>query len=91
RGGLHYLLVLAFLLYCLLFDDPFRAGINGPLTPNTSALYTVFVLMGVIVLQELYRGWRGNDLLLGLRSGGQMIVEGLENGARNMVGIAVAT
>lgn len=91
RSGLHYLLVLGFLLYCLLFDDPFRAGINGPLTPNTSALYTVFALMLVVLAQELYLGWRRGNLVMGLRSGAQMIVEGLENGARNMVGIAIAT
>lgn len=91
RGGLHYLLILAFLLYCLLFDDPFRPGINGPLTPNTSALYTVFALMVVVLAQELYLGWRRGNLVMGLRSGLQMLVDGLESGARNMVGIAIAT
>jgi TRAP-type uncharacterized transport system fused permease subunit len=34
---------------------------------------------------------RQGDALMGLRSGGQMILDGLETGARNMVGIAVAT
>ncbi|MDX2007355.1 MAG: TRAP transporter permease [Meiothermus sp.] len=81
--GLHYLLPIGYLFYALIVQE---------LSPNRAALNTIFVMLVIIVVQELVVYLRsGRGAVLGLRSGGQMILDGLETGARNMISIAVAT
>jgi len=83
RSGLHYLLPLAYLLYALV-------GLR--LTPERAALNTVFLMALLILLQEAWRAWRsGAGVGFGLLKGGRLLLEGLEAGARGMVGIALAT
>ncbi|RDI95704.1 TRAP transporter permease [Meiothermus sp. QL-1] len=83
RAGVHYGLPLAYLLYALLI-----AG----LSPERAALNSIFLMVGIVLLQELYRAWReGRGAGSGLASFGRILVEGFANGARNMVGIAIAT
>ncbi len=82
-SGLHYLIPVAYLLYALILLR---------LTPERSALNAIFLLLGLILLQEAWRGWRGGrGFWWGLLKGGVEIARGLEAGARNMVPIAVAT
>lgn len=83
RAGLHYVFPLAYLLYALLVIE---------MSPERAALNTIFLMMGVALLQELYRAQRsGQGIVSGLRSFAQIVIEGFANGARNMVGIAIAT
>lgn len=83
RSGLHYLIPVFVLLYLLVVVR---------LTPERSALNATFVLIALIVLQEIWRAVReGAGPALGLRRSVGQIAGGLEAGARNMVTIAVAT
>jgi TRAP transporter 4TM/12TM fusion protein len=83
RAGLHYVFPLAYLLYALLIIE---------LSPERAALNTIFLMIGVALLQELYLATRsGRGIGNGLRSFAQIVIEGFANGARNMVGIAIAT
>jgi TRAP transporter 4TM/12TM fusion protein len=83
RAGLHYVFPLAYLLYALLIIQ---------LSPERAALNTIFLMIGVALLQELYLALRsGRGIGSGLRSFTQIVIEGFANGARNMVGIAIAT
>ncbi len=83
RAGLHYVFPLGYLLYALLIIE---------LSPERAALNTIFLMIGVALLQELYHAQRsGQGLMSGLRSFAQILIEGFANGARNMVGIAIAT
>jgi len=81
--GVHYLIPVAFLLYELMWVQ---------LTPERSALYATFVLMGLILVQEVVRGLRGDaGIVGGLWNGVKSVFGGLELGARNMTTIAIAT
>ncbi|BDG19340.1 C4-dicarboxylate ABC transporter [Thermus thermophilus] len=83
RSGVHYLLPLLYLIYALV-------GLR--LTPERAALNTVFLMALLILLQEAWRAWRsGAGVGFGLLKGGRLLLEGLEAGARGMVGIALAT
>jgi TRAP-type uncharacterized transport system fused permease subunit len=84
RSGFHYLLPLVYLIYAL---------VALRLTPERAALNTIFLMALLIVLQEVrVRAWRGGaGLGPGLLRGFRLLLEGLEAGARGMVGIALAT
>ncbi|MGC8904404.1 TRAP transporter permease [Thermus sp.] len=83
RSGAHYLLPVAYLIYAL---------VALRLTPERAALNTVFLMALLILFQEAWRAWRsGTGVGLGLLRGGRLLLEGLEAGARGMVGIALAT
>jgi len=83
KQDVHYLIPVAFLLYELMWVR---------LTPERSALNATAVLVALILVQEIWRAWRGGrGFLAGLARGGREIVDGLELGARNMTVIAVAT
>ncbi len=81
--GIHYLIPVAVLLYELMWIR---------LTPERSALIAIGVLLLLILVQEMVRGFRDRSgLVRGLGRGAMAIVNGLEAGARNMVTIAIAT
>ncbi|MDM7325155.1 MAG: TRAP transporter fused permease subunit, partial [Thermus sp.] len=83
RSGFHYLLPLFYLIYAL---------VALRLTPERAALNTVFFMLVLILIQEAWRAHRARaGLGFGLLRGGRLILEGLEAGARGMVGIALAT
>ncbi|TBH21757.1 TRAP transporter permease [Thermus thermamylovorans] len=83
RSGVHYVLPLLYLVVALV-------GLR--LTPERAALNTILLMVLLLFLQEAYRGWRsGAGVGFGLLRGGRLLLEGLEAGARGMVGIALAT
>jgi len=83
RSGFHYLLPLVYLIYAL---------VALRLTPERAALNTIFLMALLIVLQEVWRAWRGGaGPGPGFLRGFRLLLEGLEAGARGMVGIALAT
>ena len=82
-SGVHYLIPVAFLLYQLMVTR---------LTPERSALNATFSLILLIFAQELVKALLARrGVLVGLREGLTRLISGLEQGARNMVTIAVAT
>lgn len=81
--GAHYLIPVAFLLYELMWVK---------LTPERSALNATFVLAVLILVQEIVKGWRSQrGLGAGVIDGVKAVLGGLEQGARNMTTIAIAT
>ncbi|WP_299260678.1 TRAP transporter permease [uncultured Kushneria sp.] len=82
--GLHYLLPVVVLVWCLMVER---------LSPGLSAFWATVLMMVIMVTQRplsaLFRG----RLILGenLREGVHDLWNGLIDGARNMVGIGIAT
>ncbi len=79
-SGLHYWIPLVFLLVQLIY---FRRS------PQYAAFEAITVLMLIMVIQEFIQSKTG--VSSALRSSIQKIVEGMINGAKNMIGIGVAT
>jgi TRAP transporter 4TM/12TM fusion protein len=84
RTGLHYLLPIVVLLWCLMVEQ---------LSPGLSAFWATVAIMGILVTQRpiiaLFRGARAFGPAM--RQGIVELVDGLALGARNMVSIGVAT
>jgi len=84
RSGLHYLLPVVVLVWCLVVER---------LSPGLSAFWAVMFMIFILLTQRpllrLFRhqAGQGEALVQGIRELG----DGLVQGARNMVGIAVAT
>lgn len=61
-------------------------------SPERTALETIFIMLAVVLVQELVLKFRqGRGVLAGLKSFAEITVDGFVIGARNMVGISVAT
>jgi TRAP transporter 4TM/12TM fusion protein len=84
RSGLHYLLSVAVLIWCLMVEQ---------LSPGLSAFWATLFMIFVIVTQRpiitLMRGQGAHGAAV--MRGFSELVSGLEAGARNMIGIGVAT
>ncbi|WP_110649127.1 TRAP transporter permease [Salinicola peritrichatus] len=82
--GLHYLLPVIVLVWCLMVER---------LSPGLSAFWATAFMIFIIVTQRpidaLFRG--KSDLAMDIRRGGVDLWEGLVDGARNMIGIGIAT
>lgn len=84
RSGLHYLLSVVVLVWCLMVEQ---------LSPALSAFWATAFMMFVMVTQKPIlnlmrgRGQLGSAFAQGVRD----LIDGLETGARNMIGIGVAT
>ncbi len=82
-SGLYFLLPVVVLIWCLTVER---------FSPGLSAFWATVLLMLILITQRpllaLMRGdWQPGILLQGLRE----LFEGLSSGARNMIGIGVAT
>ena len=84
KAGIHFLIPIGVLIWCLMIEE---------LSPGLSAFWAVATLMALMVTQRpLTRFFRGKkvrpkDLTQGLSE----VTHGLNDGARNMIGIAIAT
>jgi len=84
KSGLHYLLSIVVLIWCLMVEQ---------LSPGLSAFWATLFMMFVMLTQRpitaLFRGEGplGGAFALGLKE----LLDGLATGARNMIGIGVAT
>lgn len=82
--GLHYLLPVVVLVWCLMVER---------LSPGLSAFWATVLMIVIMVTQRpidaLFRG--RSDLGADTRRGFQDLLAGLVDGARNMVGIGIAT
>jgi TRAP transporter 4TM/12TM fusion protein len=83
RGGLHFLLPIVVLIWCLMMLR---------LSPATAVFYAILLLITIVLTQRpLKRLFAGQSPLPGLKQGWQDLVIALRDGARNMVPIGVAT
>lgn len=84
RSGLHYLLAVVVLIWCLMVEQ---------LSPALSAFWATLFMMFIIVTQKPIMGWMRGNAQIGadFQAGVKDLVSGLETGARNMIGIGVAT
>ena len=83
-AGLHYLLPVVLLIWSLLVEE---------LSPGLSAFYASISLVVILLTQKpLLAFFRGQaNPLSRIQAGWVDLVHGLELGARNMIGIAIAT
>jgi TRAP transporter 4TM/12TM fusion protein len=85
RAGLHFLIPIGVLIWMLMVDET---------SPSLAAYWGCITLLFLMVTQHvlvgLFRG-RTGEAAAGFARGIRDALGGLENGARNMVGIAVAT
>jgi TRAP transporter 4TM/12TM fusion protein len=82
-GGLHFLLPILVLVWCLMLLR---------LSPATAVFYSICLMIVIQLTQEGLRAlFKGDSAIHGLRRGFSALIVGLENGARNMIGIGVAT
>lgn len=84
RSGLHFLLPVVVLLWALIVER---------LSPGLSAFYGVAFMMFILITQRpiLSLMRRRADIAAATKQGFIDLIEGLAAGARNMVGIGVAT
>ncbi|WP_341703770.1 TRAP transporter permease [Ferrovibrio sp.] len=84
RTGFHFLLPIGVLLWCLMVEQ---------MSPGLSAFWATATIIALLVTQQplfaLFRrqGNLGDAVMIGLRD----LFDGLNLGARNMIGIAAAT
>ncbi|MBK5207627.1 MAG: TRAP transporter permease, partial [Polaromonas sp.] len=84
KAGLHYLLSVVVLIWCLMIEQ---------LSPALSAFWaTMFMIFVMLTQRPLMAALRGHGgYVAALRQGAADLIGGLEAGARNMIGIGVAT
>ena len=87
RAGLHYFLPIVVLMWCLIVER---------FSPGLAAFWAAATMTGIVLTQRPLLAWlRGagdrRRLLAELRRGGGDWVAGMIAGARNMIGIGVAT
>ena len=83
KAGLYFLLPIVVLMWCLIVER---------FSPGLSAFWaTVLMIFIVLTQRPLLAFFRGLDSAGQLRRGWTECVDGLGHGARNMIGIGVAT
>jgi len=83
-SGLHYLLPVIVLIWCLMVER---------LSPGLSAFWATVLMIFILLTQRpLFAIFRGN-MKLGpyIAQGWNELIDGLVTGARNMIGIGIAT
>jgi TRAP transporter 4TM/12TM fusion protein len=84
KSGLHYLLAVVVLIWCLMVEQ---------MSPGLSAFWaTMFMIFVMLTQKPITAAFRGQGQLgEATRQGFMDLVDGLATGARNMIGIGVAT
>ncbi len=84
KTGLHYLIPVVVLIWCLMVER---------LSPGLSAFWACIVMMFILVTQRpIFHYFRNQaNYVAGLKQGLTDLKEGLIAGARNMIGIGIAT
>ncbi|MGH6945772.1 MAG: TRAP transporter permease, partial [Kiloniellales bacterium] len=83
RTGLDFIIPIVVLLWCLMVEQ---------LSPGLSAFWATVAIIGIVVTRKpLLALFRKQDLPVAVRAAGDDLVDGLALGARNMIGIAIAT
>ena len=84
RSGLHFILPVVVLVWALMIDR-----LSPGLSAFWAAAYMIFILLTQRPLMALFRG--GRNMGAAIREGGTDLIECLVAGARNMIGIGIAT
>ena len=84
RSGLHFILPVVVLVWALMVDR---------LSPGLSAFWATAYMVFILVTQRPLTALMRGDSALGaaVKQGGLDLIDGLETGARNMIGIGIAT
>ncbi len=83
RAGLHFLIPIGMLIWCLMIEE---------MSPALSAFWATVTLIGLMLTQRpLIALFRGTGMSGAWRNGFDEVVKGLNDGARNMIGIGIAT
>ncbi|MDP3375145.1 MAG: TRAP transporter fused permease subunit, partial [Hydrogenophaga sp.] len=84
KSGLHYLLAVVVLIWCLMVEQ---------MSPGLSAFWaTLFMIFVMVTQKPIIAAFRGQGGLgVATRQGFVDLIDGLATGARNMIGIGVAT
>ena len=83
KAGLHFLIPIGVLIWALMIEE---------LSPSLSAFWATVTLMGLMVTQRVLTAvFRRQSHAGELKRGTFEVIEGLNDGARNMIGIAIAT
>ena len=84
KSGLHYLLAVVVLIWCLMVEQ---------MSPGLSAFWaTLFMIFVMVTQRPILAAFRGQGGLgAATRQGFADLIDGLATGARNMIGIGVAT
>jgi TRAP transporter 4TM/12TM fusion protein len=84
KSGLHYLLSVVVLIWCLMVEQ---------MSPGLSAFWaTMFMVFIMLTQRPILAQLRGHGALgAAARRGFAELIDGLATGARNMIGIGVAT
>jgi len=84
KAGLHFLIPIGVLLWCLMVEE---------LSPGLSAFYAIVTQIVLMATQrpliQFFRGSKG--IGAELQRGFNDVINGCSDGARNMIGIAIAT
>ncbi len=84
KSGLYYLLPIIVLVYFLMIERK---------SPGLSAFWATFLLFGILLTQKTLKAmFRGEpNAMSRLYDGGVDLIDGMIDGARNMIGIGLAT
>jgi TRAP transporter 4TM/12TM fusion protein len=83
RTGLDFLIPIVVLLWCLMVEQ---------LSPGLSAFWATVTILAIVATRKpLMAIFRSENLTGATRAAGADLIDGLALGARNMIGIAVAT
>ena len=83
KAGLHFLIPIGVLIWALMIDE---------LSPSLSAFWATVTLMALMVTQRVLTAiFRKRAHAGEFKRGVNEVVDGLNDGARNMIGIAIAT
>jgi TRAP transporter 4TM/12TM fusion protein len=84
KSGLHFILPVVVLVWCLMVDH---------LSPGLSAFWaSAFMIFILLTQRPLFAMFRGqSDIADQVRRGWSELIDGLITGARNMIGIGIAT
>ena len=84
RSGLHFILPVVVLVWALMVDR-----LSPGLSAFWAASYMVFILLTQRPLMAIFRG--ESKLAADIKEGFMDLIDGLVTGARNMIGIGIAT
>lgn len=83
RTGLDFLIPIVVLLWCLMVEQ---------MSPGLSAFWATSAIIGIVITRKpLMALFRRQDIGAAIRVAADDLLQGLSLGARNMIGIAVAT
>lgn len=83
KSGLHFLLPVGVLIWCLMVER---------LSPSLSAFWATALMIFILLTQRpLFALFRGEDKSGTVQQGWSELIDGMIMGARNMIGIGIAT